>query len=73
MKTMKKIVVSILIAVLVLSMIPMSAVAADTTENWIPISSAEDFMKIGKDNAYPVTGNYYLTGDIDFFPGINHA
>ena len=66
MKTMKKIVVSILIAVLVLSMIPMSAVAADTTENWIPISSAEDFMKIGKDNAYPVTGNYYLTGDIDF-------
>jgi hypothetical protein len=31
----------------------------------IPIGSGEDLAKIGKDPAYPLSGHYYLTGDID--------
>lgn len=31
----------------------------------IPLSSAEDFVKIGNDDDYPNNGYYYLTADID--------
>ena len=72
MKKFKKLLVATLAAILVLTMLPISAVATDTTATaeteteWIPIGTAEEFRKIGVDTAYPVTGSYYLTGDIDF-------
>lgn len=34
-------------------------------QNEIAISSAEELQKIGCDEAYPLTGSYFLTGEID--------
>lgn len=78
MRNMKRILVSLLAILLVVTMLPISATAASgdkqslpTTENvgdtgWIGIGSADEFLKIGVDAAYPSTGNYYLENDIDF-------
>ena len=69
MKTMKRILLVTMAAILMLSMLPISALAVDTTTDvdWIAIGSAEEFRKIGTDTAtYPASGNYYLTSDIDF-------
>ena len=78
MRIMKRILVSLLAILLVVTMLPISATAASDGEQpissttnventgWIGIGSAEEFLKIGVDAAYPSTGNYYLENDIDF-------
>ena len=81
MKKMKKLLFSILAILMVVSLVPFSAMAvADDDQTtpvttaateiddsgWIEINDAAEFLKIGVDAAYPVTGNYYLANDIDF-------
>lgn len=76
MKNMKKIMVSLLALLLVVTMLPISAVAADTqtasataptdaeleAQGWIGISTPEQFLAIKDDN----DANYYLKSDINF-------
>ena len=74
MKTFKRILVSALAVLMVFTMLPVSVMAADNAQaattnegEWIAISNAADFRKIGTDETnYPKTGNYYLTDDLDF-------
>jgi len=80
MRKMKKLLVSLLALLLVVTMLPISATATtpdDTAQEpvptttavpdsgWIAIDDAAEFLKIGTEG-YPTTGNYYLTADIDF-------
>ena len=80
MRKMKKLLVSLLALLLIVTMLPISATATtpdDTAQEpvptttavpdsgWIAIKDADEFLKIGTEG-YPTTGNYYLTADIDF-------
>ena len=76
MKNTKKILAYLLSFLMIFTMIPVTAVAADkiaaeqsalAAEGWIAIDSAEDFMKIASgETGYPNNGKYYLTKDLHF-------
>ena len=65
---MKKTLATLLAVVMLLStfcVLPVvSAEESDNASATITISSAEDFLKIGNDNAFPLNGNYKLGNDI---------
>ena len=69
---LKKVLAVILSVLMIVTFIPFVAMAntAEPVElegnGWIGISTAEDFLKIGKDDNFPFVGNYYLQNDIDF-------
>ena len=48
-----------------MGLVPGGTVTAEAASNVISIASAADLAKIGKDDKYPMDGDYVLTEDID--------
>lgn len=52
-------------AMCLMGVTPVSAAETEAADAKIPIASAEDLAKIGKDASYPMNGDYVLAEDID--------